>query len=146
MAIINFKNITQAIETLLNNNTTGTYLIERNHERNGDPNKAMVNNGWIGIYRDSLTYNSHTTGSSPWLVDVAVRIEIQIASMLSSDDCEDKMEDAVNDVLTVLNANKKLSDSVLMTNGFNISYEINAEHREVWYHAAIITLNAEVRA
>ena len=146
MTILNFKNITSAVETLLNDNTTGTYLVERNYERNGDPNKAMVNNGWIGIYRDSLTYGAHTTGSSPWLVDVAVRVEIQIASMLSSEDCEDKMEDAVNDVLTVLNANRTLDGTVLMTNGYDISYEINAEHREVWYHATIIRINAEVRA
>jgi len=78
--MINYKTITQGIETVLNANLTG-YIITRNAERNEDPDVAARGNGWIGIYRGPVNYRSYSIGATPWLVEVNPRVEIQVASM-----------------------------------------------------------------
>lgn len=142
--MINYKDITRAIESILREDLTG-YDIQRNPQRNTDPNIAARGKGWIGIYRGPLSYAAHTTGGSPWLVDIRPRVEVQAASMQSGADAEDRLEDAVKDVMDVLTANKKLAGTVAMTNGYEITYEYNTAE-QVWHHAALITILAEVRA
>ena len=142
--MINLKTITQAIETLLNNNLEG-YLIERNAERNVDPNKAARGSGWIGIYRGNVKYEPHTTGSTPWRALIELKVEVQRASMQSGADAEDKLEDSVEAVMDVLTANKKLNNTVGTTVGYRIDYEFNSEEK-IWHHAGIITITAETRA
>jgi len=142
--MINFKNITQAIETILNAQLSD-YKIVRNELRNVDPNQATWGKGWIGIYRGKLDYEPHTTGATPWLVSADVIIEIQVASMTSGDDAEDKLQDAEQEVLNALVTDLTLGGTVLMTNGFSIEYDYN-EDEQVYYHAAVITVRGELRA
>lgn len=140
--MINIKLVTQAIESILNANLTG-YIIERNPERNADPNKAVK--GWIGIYRGNVNYEAYSIGSVPWKVGIEPKVEVQAASFDSGEDAEDRLQDAEKAVLDVLTANKKLNNTVDMTNGYSIEYEFNNEGKEVYFHASIITIKAEVR-
>ena len=141
--MINLKTITAGVETILNAGLTG-YTITRNEERNVDPNIAAQNNGWIGIYRGRLEYETYATGSIPWMAHIEVKVEVQIASFTSGEDAEDKLQDAEKAVIDVLVANKKLNNTVDMTNGYSIDYEYNADE-EIYHHAAIITIKAEAR-
>ena len=144
MAILNFANVTKAVESILKGGLSN-YMIKRNPERNVDPSKAAKGNGWIGIYRGPLTYDAHTTGSTPWLVGLNVRVEIQVASMKSGEDAEDKLQKAEEEVLTVLTNNKDLNGTVNQTLGYDVDYDFNEDER-IWFHAAIIIIRAEVRS
>jgi len=144
--MINMTDITQAVETILNDNLSD-YVIQRNPKRNQDANTAARGKGWIGIYRGGLDYDAHTTGSQPWLAHPSVIVEIQAASFLSGDDAEDRLQDAEKEIMDVLTANKKLGNTVNMTMGYDIKYEFNEdEEAQIYFHAAIITIKTEVRA
>lgn len=144
--MINFKTITQGVETVLGDNLTG-YIITRNAERNEDPSLATGESvsGWIGIYRGQVDYEAHSIGSTPWKALLEVIVEVQAASFLSGDDAEDRLQDAEKAVLDVLASNKTLNGTVDMTNGYSIDYEYNYQGKEVYFHSAIITIKAEAR-
>lgn len=142
--MINFKDITQAIETLLNQNLTG-YTITRNARRNSSPDIAAQNKGWIGIYRNAISYEPYGTGSQKWMTKIAIDVEIQVANMESGEKTEDQLQDAEKEVLDLLTANKTIGGTVAMTNGYEINYEFNADE-EIYFHSAIITIRAEVKA
>jgi len=141
--MIDVANITKAIKDLLAANLDG-YVIERNAERNDDANVAAQGNGWINVMRGKTAYKPFTTGSTPWLVSVMPKVEVQYAAM-NKEDAEDGLQDAEKAVLDVLTANKTLSGTVLMTNGYEIEYEYNPSE-QIYHHSATITILAEVRA
>jgi hypothetical protein len=143
--MINFKLITQALEKLLIENLDSKdYNIERNPMRPSSAEKA-ADKAWIGIYRGSIEYIAHSTGSQPWLAQIETIVEIQVASLTSAEDCEDKLCDAEKEVLDLLTNNKKIGGTIDMTNGFSVEYEINADE-QTFYQAAIITIRGEQRA
>jgi hypothetical protein len=141
--MINFKLITQAVKSILDGDLSG-YTIERNAERNKDPNLAARGKGWINVQRNKIDYEPHTIGATPWRALVETRVEVQVASLQSGENAEDRLEDAVKDVMDVLTDNKKLNDTVATTLGYGITYEYNAEE-QIWHHAAVITIRSEVR-
>jgi len=144
--MINMKDITKAVKTILDDNLSD-YIIERNPKRNEDPNIAARGKGWIGIYRGGLDYDAYTTGSTPWLAHPSLMVEIQAASLLSGADAEDRLQDAEEEIMDVLTANKNLNGTVSMTMGYEVKYEYNEdEEAQIYFHAAIITIKTEVRA
>jgi len=143
--MIDYADITAAIKAILIANLDSTYLIVRNEERNVNPNLPQRKGKLINISRGPVSYNAYTLGNTPWLVTIRPKIEIQVSSMISGEDAEDKLQDAEKAVLNVLTANKKLSDTVAMTNGYEIEYEYN-QNEQIYHHASIITLICESRA
>lgn len=144
MTMVNLKNITSAVKTMLDNGLTG-YTIERNPERNVDPSVASRGSGWIGVYRGGIEYKPYSIGAAPWLCEATVIVEVQAASMLSAEDAEDRLQTAEQAVLAVLNGDKTLGGTVDMTNGYHVEYQYNKDNA-IYYHASIITLMCEVRA
>lgn len=143
--MLNFATVTSALETLLNANLTG-YSINRNAPRNTDPNvPARQQNGWINIQRNKLNYVGYSTGPQPWLGTPSIRVEIQVSSRESGSDAEDMLQSAEAEVLSVIAADKNIGGTVAIIKGFDISYEYN-DSTEIYHHAAIITINMEVRA
>ena len=141
--MINLKNITQAVETLLKASVTGAVTIERNPMRNDDPSRAVA--GWIGIYRGSMDYQPHATGKN-WLAIVDILVEIQAASHESGEDAEDKLMDLEKQVIDILNANPGLSGTVQIPMGYSVEYQYNADDEAgMAFHAAIITIHSGVR-
>lgn len=141
--MINQKTITQAVETLLKAGLTG-YQIERNPVRPDEPWKASANTAWIGIYRGPIEYEGKAIGAIPWMAEIQVIIEIQVASVTSADDCEDRLLDAEKAVLDIINANRTLSSVVDMVLGYSVAYEVNQD-TQTYYQAAIITVRAQAR-
>jgi len=139
--MINLKDITQAVEILLNGNVTGAVIIERNPMRNDDPSRAVV--GWIGIYRGSLSYEPHTTGHG-YMALVEILVELQASSHQSGSDAEDILQDLEKQVIDVLKANPTLSGTVQNPLGYSIEYQFNADE-EINFHSAVITIHAGVR-
>jgi hypothetical protein len=142
--MIDLSKITKAVQEMLESSLVG-YVIVRNEPRNEDPNVAASGKGWIGIYRGSNNYSPRTTGSRPWGAVVEVIVEVQTASMRSGEEAEDRLQAAEQEVMNVLDADKKLKETVDMTVGYEINYDINASS-QMYYQAAIITVKAEVRS
>ena len=143
--MIDYSQITAAIKSILEAELDSTYLITRNEERNVNPNLPQRKGKYINISRGSVSYTAHVIGNTPWLVTVRPKIEIQVASMISGENAEDILQDAEKAVLDVLTANKKLNNTVAMTNGYDIEYEYNA-NEQIYHHASIITIIAECRS
>lgn len=139
--MINFKDITQGVEKLLNDNLQG-YTIVRNEERNVAPSIATQGKGWIGIYRGSLEYETARIGNVPWSVFIDIIVEVQVADMRSGADAEDKLQDAELEVLNVLVSDKKLNATVEQTHGYSIEYEYNADE-DIYFHSSLITIHAQ---
>lgn len=144
---VNLKNITTALETMLRLGLSG-YTIQRNAERNEDPNVAMqAGSGWIGIYRGSVSYIPQFCGmANIHKAAIEIDVEIQVASMTSGDDAEDRLENAVAAVMGVLSASpeaRKIGNTVDHVTGYDVAYEYNRQN-EIWFHAAIVTIKSEV--
>ena len=150
--MINLKLITQAVETLLKDNlgvinsqaSKDGYTIERNAARNSDPNIAARGKGWIGIYRAKLSYKPLTLNQ--WKANIDIDVELQVAHFKSGDIAEDMLQDGEQAILNVLTANKNLSGTVGMTNGYDIDYQYNTDVQHgLYHHAAVITIEAEAQ-
>ena len=142
--MINIKTITQAIEALFNNNLTG-YKVERNAVRNGDPSLASKS-GWIGIYRGRVNYEP--AGTPLWAATIEIDVEVQCARYNTPGLAEDALTDAETEVLNLLNANKKLGNTVDTTLGYDIEYDYNvdvSQEQAAYFHSSIITIRAEAR-
>lgn len=122
------------------------FTISRNTKENKDPNLAAKGDGWIGIYRGSVGHEPHTTGSTPWLVTVEIKVKIQRAGY-SNDAAEDLLLDSEKLVMDVLTStdNLTLNGTVDIIKGFSIEYEFDQE-KNIYFHSAIISIIAEVRA
>ena len=142
--MIDYKAILDAIQTLLEDNLDG-YTITRNEARNSDPNIASKGKGWIGIYRGSLKYEPGRvmTGSGRWDATMEPTVEIQTASGKSGADAESRLQDAEYEILELLDANPKLSNTVGMTNGYSIDYQYNTEAEELYHLSSIITIHTK---
>ena len=142
--MINVALITKALKNLLIANLDSSYTITRNEERNVDPNVPLRTGKLINIYRGGVNYGAHTLGNQCWLAQIKIIIELQISSMISGEDAEDKLQNAEKEILNILTQNKKISDTVDMTNGYEIEYQYN-KNEQIYHHAAIITLILEKR-
>lgn len=142
--MVNMKNITRGLETILKRNLTG-YAIERNPERPEDPFKASTKEAWIGIYRGTLESAPHTTGDI-WLANPTVTVEVQVASMKSQEDAEDRLCDAEVEVRRILRQpeNKTIGGYVDTILSHTVEYQFN-DTGNVYYHSALITIECEAR-
>lgn len=145
MAILNYGTITRAIETLLRQKLIG-FVITRNARKNEDPNKCLsANGGWIGIYRGPIEYTAHVIGNRPWLVDPEPFVNIQVASVLSGDDAEDRLEYAEKKVIDILETDRTLGGTVHMILGYSMDYEYNST-KEIYFHGVNVKIKAQTRS
>ena len=143
--MIDYGAITAAIKTLLVDNLGDDYTITRNEPRNVDPNRPLEKpKGLINITRGPMGMAAHTTGARPWLATIQPIIEIQVSSMLSGEDAEDKLQDAQVDVMTIIGANLKLGNTVEMTNNFGFNYQYKDDD-QIYFHSVQITLTCQSR-
>ncbi len=143
--MINFADITKGVKSLFDDNLNG-FIIERNSLENLDENTASKNKGWIGIFKGPVDYLAGRIGSIPWDVEIKVIVEVQCASFKSGEDAEDKLEEAIKEIMDLLNNNPKLGDTVNMTTGYEVEYLYDKnEEKSLFLQAAIIAILAEVQ-
>lgn len=145
--MINLKNITEALKNQLiaANTTNKTYIITRNAHRNEDINQAV--NGWIGIYRGSVDYEPHSTGPTPWLADISLRIEMQAASIQSAQDCENRLDEIEDFVVSAIESDRTIGGKVLNLIGYGFDYpDYYDETFEVYFQESILTVTFQSKA
>ena len=145
--MINFSDITQAVENVLKSGTAG-YTIERCSTRNQDPNAAAKGNGHISIYKGSIDHDAYTTGSRRWNAKIETIIEIQCADN-EGWQADDALENAVQEILGIIDTEAKkqagpFDGQIGHINGIRIDYETNAD-AEMYHVAAKITIRSEIR-
>jgi len=149
--MLNYKNITQATETLLKAQLSDDYLIERNTKRPESSYFPAQKDGWIGIYRKPRIYEAaYITSNQPWMVQIQLSVEVMVVSTLSAEDCEDKLMDAENDVLTSLasreTAYRNLGGTVAHIKGYEVEDTLDEQDDQRYFQGITITILAEVRA
>lgn len=142
MAILNYSDITKAIETLLRRKLTG-FNITRNQRKNADPNRCIPD-GWIGIYRGPIDYNANVMGSRPWLVDPEPLINVQVVGR-TGDEAENNLQDAEEKVINIIESDRTLGNTVSTILGYSMEYEYNTAEN-IYYHGVNIKIKAQTRA
>ncbi len=141
--MINMSDITRAVEEMLREHTAD-YTIERNGARNDDPNVAALGNGWIGIRKGKKDYEAYSTGPAKYLCDLEVIVEVQYARFDDAAEAEDHIEEAVEEILGILNNHQDLDGKVSHLTGFNVTYDVNTDV-DAYHYAAVITVRAQAR-
>ena len=145
--MINFYAITKAVEDQLNQyiedqSLRVDYVIKRNRKQN--TNKQMASKGWIGVYRNKLTYTPIASGGR-YNSEIEIRIELQMADFTSEERCEERLDELEKFVLDALNADITLGGYVGMINEFDIDYDDNyADVQKVYYQTATMIITCEV--
>lgn len=140
--MIDFSIITRNIESWFKQELTG-YTIVRNSVENIDENVAAKNRGWLGIYKGSVSYDSARIGVVRWDATIEIIIELQCMSFQSGEDAEDRLEKSLVEVLTLLNSDPKLNNSVGETKGFEVEYEYDKnDEKSLYTQIAIIAITA----
>jgi len=145
--VINFKDITSALETQIKsyNTTNLDYLITRNKRQNTEDNIAVA--GWVGIYRDGVNYQPHSSGANPWLAEPKIRVEIQAASYKSEADCEEKLEEITEFIMNAIESDRTIGGTVQMITEYDLDYDDNySDLMQTSYQFLTLIITAEVKA
>lgn len=119
----NVSEITSAIEGMLNDATdvgqVGV-LIERSAEERLTPTA----HGWVGIYRDSISYPPRTLGmgSGYRMQEIRLFLTLQETDPTSGDECEDRLEALLQKVVGVLLSDPSLRGTVSTLDAFTVTY------------------------
>ena len=146
--MINFTDITKAVKEVLDeyNTSNKPYVITRNQRQNQDKN--IASQGWIGIYRNKVEYEPHSTGFR-YQTTVEIRLEVQVADFQSPEGCEERLEELIEFIMNACtqesNIREPFKGYVQHITGFDIDYDDNyAEVSSVHYQFATIIISCEV--
>lgn len=109
---------------------------------NNDPNRTP----WAGVYRGKAPVAPRILGSSDaWQMSPQYKIVLQASHLGSYEECEDKLNALVEDVLSCVFANVTIKDTVDMVTDVEVEYGyIDTEVDTLHFQSAIITLTTEV--
>lgn len=146
--MINFTDITKGVKEVLDeyNTENKPYHITRNKKQNTDKNVAAQ--GWIGIYRNKVEYEAYASGFR-YQTTVEVRLEIQAADFHSPENCEEKLEELIEFVMSAFTHPSHLrapfKGYVQHITDFDIDYDDNyGEVGVVHYQFATMVITCEV--
>ncbi len=144
---INLASITQAIESaLVNDSNFSDWSISRGEVVNDSPDQCP----WVGIYKREQRYEPLTLGrgAGSRRFECNIIIAVQETSFTSGADCEDKLEEGVKNVMTVILTDPQLGGLIDMVNEAKISYSYDAakdEEDESYFQTAWIELTVEAQ-
>lgn len=123
IAPTNVADITQAIELMLNEAATigqAGVIVERSAEERETPTA----HGWVGIYRDGISYPPRTLGMGSGYRHQEIRLYllVQETDMSSGDECEDRLEALLQKVVGVLLSDTSLRGTVQTLDAFTVTY------------------------
>ena len=143
--MIDFSELTAAMETLLKDNLKDDFLITRNEEINIDANTASIGKGWVGVYRGKVDYEPYTTGNRPWLASPEIMVIVQVADAHSGYAAEDKLQAAEKAVVDVIESDRTIKGTVMQIVGYSMEYTYNKDNA-IYFHGVMITVKTEVRS
>ena len=147
--MINIATISDALRSLLVSSKEVTSIIVSEIQRGDYINNRTENTPWIGVYRAGVKYEPLTMGANAARSSrglVSMKVVIQESSADSGRDCEDKLEKAVNVVLTAIRGDMTLNGNVAALTTMDIDYSYNMQQQEtVFFQNATITLEYEAR-
>lgn len=140
--MINFNTINLAIKSMLESSPYfNNYTIEIGEPLNADP--AL---DWVGVYRDIIKYDPKFLGrgAQNYLADLSVRVVVQDFNF---DDKEKDLEERVNALIEVIDADRTIKGSVSMVTGIAVEYSfIDSDDESFFFQMATIVFNLQARA
>ena len=141
--MFNIHNVVEALVDQLNSDID-VYNIAKakgGEYINNDVNQAP----WIGVYRGSVEYSPRALGYNNWEVAHSIRVVAQEKSLITGSDCEQKLEDLVQKIITAVSSDKTIGNTVDMCNSIGVEYGfIETDRSSVYFQSAVITINLEV--
>ena len=121
--MINIADTTRAATEILQDNLAGNYKVERGERINFSADIA-TRRGWVGVYRGRVSATPRSVGNhaASWNYDFELRLVLQAASHKSSSDAEDKLEQAIQDTLTILLQNQTLDSNTRFIKSWTVEY------------------------
>jgi len=145
--MINFNDITKAIEEILNSDPEINNFMNRKDVVVGeiinyDPNQTP----WIGVYRGTVKYEPRTLGSmGNWEGSPSVKIIVQATDIRSASQCEESLEQYVQHIINAMLADTTLNGTVDIITSFDVEQGyIETERASIHFQGASITFNMEV--
>jgi hypothetical protein len=121
------------------------YLITRNKRQNTEDSVAVA--GWIGIYRDGINYQPHSSGATPWMAEPKIRLEIQAASYKGASDCEEKLEAIQEFVMNAIESDRTIGGTVQIITEYDLDYDDNySDSMQTTYQFITLIITTEVKA
>jgi hypothetical protein len=116
--------ITQALQQMLEDATDigqAGVLVERSAPENLTPTL----HGWVGIYRDGISYPARTLGfgSGMRMQEIRLYLLIQESDPTSGEECEDRLELLLQKVVGVVLSDPSLKGTVNTLDAFSVRYE-----------------------
>jgi hypothetical protein len=121
----NVSGITQAIESMLNDSPNvgqAGVIVERSAEER----KTPTAHGWVGIYREGISYPPRTLsmGSGYRMQEIRLYLLLQESDPSSGDECEDRLESLLQKVVGVLLSDPSLGGTVNTLDAFSVTYAL----------------------
>jgi hypothetical protein len=142
---INTAKIAQALQALLKRELTIVKEVYRGEYINEQAKLAP----WVGVYRAPVTYEPRTLGrgADTWEGNPQFRIVVQESSFKDRGmDCEDKLEQAVAQVLNALETDRTLGGTVDTISKYEIDYSyIETDAASIYFQTAFILITTEVQ-
>lgn len=138
---INVANITAAVENMfVNADKLDAATIERDAELNEIPGLCP----WIGIYRMGVTYPSRVLGLGSGFRGqrIELAVFVQQSDATSGEECGERLEALIVDVISVLLSDPTLGGSVDTIDNFEVRYLDYARDDAGYFQTAAVYLTA----
>lgn len=118
---VNVSEITRSVYEILRDDPTiggAGVLIERS----GEIQKVPTVSGWVGIYRDSVSYPPRTLGLGTGYRNQLIRLFLLLheSDPTSGEECEDRLESLLQRVVSALLSNESLKGTVDTLDEFSV--------------------------
>lgn len=93
-------------------------------ERSAEVSKTPTKHGWVGVYRDRIDYPIRTLGMGSGYRNQLIRLFllVQETDPSSGDECEERLEKLVQNVIGVVLSDPSLRGTVQTLDEFSVRY------------------------
>lgn len=94
-------------------------------ERSAEPRMTATPHGWVGVYRERIDYPPRTLGLGAGYRNQLIRLFllVQESDPTSGDECEDRLEELLQNVIGVLLSDPTLKGTVQTLDEFSVVHE-----------------------
>lgn len=140
----NVANVTAAlVAALRQDNRFQSVAVSRAMEINEQPSACP----WVGIYRGSQRFVPRTLGATSGFMNQQIDLiaVIQAAGGTSGDECEDRIEELIASVISVVLSDISIGGTVHMVTGLDLRYRDYRHDGSAYMQTAELYITAETR-